>query len=127
MRRPSRMVDLYRWHRAALRGEFPPTHEDQPHCGWFRLRMVKGGPWCPARIWLHQAVDPRTGELTEPEEYRAEVLGEPRDPVKLWPRVARRPITREAWQALVAEHARNPRMAATHVAFDLAAETVRPA
>ena len=126
IRRPSRMVDLYAWHRAALAGLAPPTHEDQPQAGWFRCRAVKDGPWLPARIFMHQVVCPITGELTEPEEFRAELLGEPRDPVALWPRVARRPISREAWKALVAEHESNPRMAATHVAFDLAAEVIRP-
>lgn len=126
MRRPSRMLNLYAWHRAALAGEAPPTHEADPQCGWFRCRMVKGGPWVPARIWLHQAVDPITGELAEPEEYLAELNGERTDAVRLWPRVARRPITRAAFDALVAEHASNPRMAATHAPMNIAEGVIRP-
>ena len=126
IRQPTPSRDLLAWHRRALAGERVPVFEDEPHCGWFRFRMVRLGPWLPARIWMHQVVDPVTRELAEPEEFRAEALGEPRDPYRLWVSVARHPITPAAYRALVDEHRRNPRMAATHVRFEMGREAVRP-
>lgn len=126
IRRPSRMVDLYAWHRAALAGQRPSIDEAEPQCGWFRCRMVRNGPWIPARIWCEQETD-AAGDLTAPEDLRAEIDGRPADAAVIWMRVAARPITRQAYDALLAERLSNARMAATHAAYDLTTEPMRPA
>lgn len=45
------MSDAFDWYRAALRGETPPVHENEPQCGYFRVRRGKGGPWVPVAMW----------------------------------------------------------------------------
>ncbi len=126
IRQPTPRLVLYAWHRAALRGERLPVHEGLPECGWFRTRLVRLGPWCPASIWVEQEIDPATGELTEPEAYRCLVDGERRSPVTAWISLASNPISKADYDALVALRASNPRMAATMVPFDLTAEPTRP-
>lgn len=117
MRRPTPEAEAYAWHRAAINGERPPVIEGEPECGFFSMRMVKGGPRVPARIWLDQDIDPETGELTAPEILRCEINGESRDPYRVW--TSLRPITEEAYHALVEAHSHDSRFAATHAAVDI--------
>lgn len=123
MRRPTPDHVAFDWWRRAIAGERPPVIEGEPQCGYFRTRMVKGGPWCSARIWIERDVDPETGELTGPEEYRAEINGESRDPCRIW--ISLRPITEEAYHALMEAHSHDSRFAATHAPVDIL-EPVRP-
>lgn len=124
MRQPSSAQALYGWHRRALVNPKEPMFEGEPQCGFFRLRMVKGGPWIPARVWVEREVDPSTGELLGDERLRCDVGGVGRDPARVW--TSLRPITRAAYDALVAESARNPAMAATMVPYDLSRSPMRP-
>lgn len=104
IRTPTPLADLYAWHRAALAGEKPQiTHE--PQCGWFKRRLVQGGALVAARIWLHQEIDPETGDLTAPEELRCEVGGKPRDPVDEWTWIADAPISESEFNFMVADAA----------------------
>ena len=127
MRQPTLESTLYRWWEAALRGESPATAEDDPQCGWFRRRWVKGGPWAPASITCVQILDPETGELAEPERLACEVGGHPYSAANQWVRLASNPITREAYEALVSARAADSRMAADLAEFDIAAAPPRPA
>lgn len=102
MRRPTTQDEAYAWHRAALAGERPPVHEGHPQCGWYRRRLVKDGPWVPARIWLHQVLDPETGELAEPEAFVCEVNGEDRMPYAEWTWLARHPISEGEFDRMTA-------------------------
>lgn len=70
------------WHTAALAGQKPPTHEGEPQCGYFKRRMVRGGPFVPAAIWRGE-----DGELV------CSVDGRPRDPVDEWTFLAGQPVT----------------------------------
>lgn len=124
MRTPTSPDRLLAWHRAAVAGENPPRHEGVPQCGWYRIRMVKGGPYVPLRIWIRQIIDPDTGELAEPERIMADVGGEPGDPVNLW--TFAEPIRREAYEALLSAIQRTPLMAATHAAVDLSRTPLGP-
>jgi len=124
IRQPSTKARLYAWHRAAVAGENPPRHEGLPECGWYRTRLVKGGPWVPVRIWCEQEVDPQTGELTAPEVLRCEVDGMLRDPARAWTFL--RPITRAEFEALSARREAIPAMAATMVRLDLTERAIRP-
>lgn len=101
MRRPTPQDSLMAWHRAAIAGGSPPVHPNDPQQGWFRRRLVKGGPMVPARIWLHQEIDEATGELAEDEVWRCEVMGEARDPVDEWPWLCARPISEAEYDHLM--------------------------
>ena len=101
MRTPTVLRDLYSWHRQALAGLKPQiTHE--PQCGWFKRRLVKGGPMVPARIWLHQEIDEATGELVGDEELRCDVAGKSVDPVDAWTWICADPITHERYLFMMA-------------------------
>lgn len=97
MREPTPLYEAYAWHHATLTAEFPedrpPVHEGEPQCGWFKVRLVKGGPWVPARIWIEQEIDPETDELLTDEVICCEVAGKSVDPQEWFPRLAVNPIT----------------------------------
>lgn len=119
IRQPSDSAQLYAWHSAALLviaryGDFKSAPRfgqtgiaeydglsgiqgDDPQCGWFKRRLVKDGPWVPARIWLEQKID-QDGELTAPEILRCEVDGRPRDPHNEWTWLAARPIGKKEFE-----------------------------
>jgi hypothetical protein len=100
MRQPTSRLAAHAWWKAALRGDHPPVHDGWPECGFYRMRKVKGGPFVPVSIKLHQEWDDE-GELTEPERLVCLVAGEPVDPVKVWTHL--QPISHEAFESLTAE------------------------
>ena len=126
MRRARSEAEIYAWWRAALAGLRPAVHEDEPQCGWFRTRLVRLGPWCPARVWLHQVIDPETGELAEDERLLCEVDGDRRNPARAWISIASNPITEVAFDELVAARNLNPQMRASMTRFDLTLSPARP-
>ncbi len=73
MRKPTPTADLYAWHRAALAGDEPEIHPGDPQCGWFELRLVRGGPLVGCRIFVEREIDPDTGELLCDERLVCEV------------------------------------------------------
>lgn len=125
IRRPTSVAKMLAWHRAYLAGERPATHEDEIQCGWFRCRMVRGGPWVPAKIWLHREIDPVTQELTADEEFRALLGDEFSSPLYVWGRANGHPISREQYNALHEARASDPKMLATHVPYQ-ATQAIRP-
>lgn len=126
IRQPTPFAQLYAWHRAALAGHRPPIHDGDPQCGWFKTRLVKGGPFVPASISITRDIDPETGELASPERLICEVNGQPRDPVSAWSSICKSPITRAEYRALQDLQKRYPQMAGTHARLDIAPETIRP-
>ena len=75
---------------------------DIPEIGWFRLRLVCGGPWVAARIYWSVAKDPVTGEqLDRSPVMLGEIMGKPISPIELWPRVAGHRITEQEYQYLM--------------------------
>jgi len=111
IRQPSSMADLYRWHRAALAGDAPPVHEGMPECGWYRTRLVKGGPFVPVEIKVEREICAETGELLGPERLVAVVDGLRRDPGRIWTYLT--PITRAEHDDLIQRRHFIPEMAAT--------------
>lgn len=110
-RTPSSQRKLYAWHAAALahvekcgsiKGFDGPIVAEEPQCGWFKRRLVKNGPWVPARIFYEQPIDEATGELTGDEVMRCEVDGQRRSPVDEWTWLANHPISQEDYLNLVA-------------------------
>lgn len=113
MRNPTTAAAALRWHNQALSDK--ALHLDieaefeTPHCGWFQTRVVRGGPWVPAMIWLEQEVCPDTGELLSDEVLKCEIAGQLRDPYESWHYLFREPIDEPTYKYLMArgEYARN--------------------
>lgn len=100
MREPSDLLSAFQWWEDALAGRKPPIHST-PQCGRFTRRMVKGGPQVPVAIWLHQEIDPETGELTGDEVMRCTVAGREADPDEQWLYCAANPIPQEEYDYLM--------------------------
>lgn len=75
IRQPSTMRQLYGWHRDFLAGRDVDMIDGEAWCGWYKRRMVKGGPWVPVRIFVERDIDPETGELTCDERLAMEIEG----------------------------------------------------
>lgn len=95
MRRPTPIDEQLQWWRLSVYGEGTPPITDEPQCGWYKCRLVRGGVWVPAQIWLDQSVDER-GELEGDEILRCRVANLMKDPYKEWLWLAPNPITQEA-------------------------------
>jgi hypothetical protein len=104
MRTPTEIDDALAWHRRAMldisHGLMPEVNPS-PECGWFKTRLVRGGPWVAAKIWLEAETDAKTGELMGPEEMRCEVNGGYKDAGEWWDRLAGHPISEKDYQYLV--------------------------
>lgn len=124
--RPRPASQLLEWHKAAIAGKAPPIHDGDPQIGWFKTRMVKDGPFVPARIWIDREICPRTGELIGAERFTCTIDGERRDPFSQWVWLAKNPITKAAYDALSARRTSMEAMAATHIPFDLTENIIRP-
>jgi hypothetical protein len=103
MRQPTPAKDLYAWHTGILSGDpDTQTHGDWPECGWFRTKLVKGGPWVAVEIRIIRGIDTDTGELAYPETLGGTINGNPlsQDEIlKLWTWI--KPISRDAYKALL--------------------------
>ena len=124
IRQPSSAAQLYAWHRAAMAGEAPAVHDGQPEAGWFKTRLVRGGPWVPVEIRVEREIDIESGELLGPERLICICDGQRRNAASLWTYLI--PLSREDHRALSDRHAEIPAMAATMVAIDLTMEPVCP-
>lgn len=118
------MIELTAWHRAFLAGENPPHHESEVHCGWYKTKEVKGGPWIPAKIYISRETCPETGELTTPEIFRLDVDGIEHDPYERWTYL--RPISLEEYNRLTALQRDIPAMRNTTTKIDISEEPIGP-
>lgn len=103
LRAPTPFETLYAWWRAAVRQK-PDDREDvpnEPRCGWFKRRMVRGGVYVPARIWVLQECGD-DGELLDDETLQCEVNGKWADPEDAWSYICGHPITVEEYNYLEA-------------------------
>ena len=98
MRTPTPQADIYRWHWKAMNGLEPEIHEIEPEAGWFRMRLIKGGPFVPVEIWVDQVIDAETGELAEDEWLLCTVNGTMRNPLSVWTQC--RPISKDEFDAM---------------------------
>ncbi len=104
-------LDRRAWWRAALAGDRPPITED-PEEGFYKRRLVKGGPWVPVQIWIEAERD-ESGDLLSDEVVRCTVDGQLVDVHSHWTYCAGSPISESEFDYLarVSAHAkaRNPR------------------
>ena len=78
---------------------------DVPEVGFYRIRLVRGGPFVPARIWRSVATDPVAGEtLDRSPVMMGELAGEPVDPNALWRSCMGRATSEEEYQFLLDDY-----------------------
>jgi hypothetical protein len=124
IRQPSSFSQLYAWHRAYMADGFPPYYDEFPECGWFKTKLVRGGPWVPVEIKVEREICPDTGELLGPEKLVAILDGMRRDAERIW--MSLKAISREEHDYLNSLRAEIPAMAATMAKVDLSKGAIRP-
>ena len=92
MRTPTPKAVLYAWWSAALAGEQPQI-TNEPQVGFFKRKLVRGGPFVPCEIRMVQEVCPTTGELVADEHLQCLVNGIRHDVEDEWLFLAKNPIT----------------------------------
>lgn len=74
-----------------------------PQAGLYRVRLCKGGPWVPLRIWYGPSFDPATREPCDrSHHWRAELNGEQVDVWDHWPYCAGQPIPESEYRYMLA-------------------------
>lgn len=124
MRQPSTFAQLYQWWKLAIAGRDVDRHDGLPECGFYRMKLIRGGPWVPVEVKVVRAIDIDTGDLTEPEKYVAVCEGRTRDAALIWDRLE--PISRKDFDNLVARIAGDERLQANMVRLDLSETPTRP-
>jgi hypothetical protein len=120
LRQPTSDADAYAWWSNALKGDVGQI-TTEPRCGYFKTKLVRGGPWVPVRIFLVQVLD-QDGLLIEDERYEARVNGKRRDAEDAWIRCADHPIDRDEFRFMCA----TAEWAEKHSPRDPAANPKRP-
>lgn len=96
IQREMKMSDQFANWRAALSGKKPMIYEDEPWCGYFKMRDRRGvnenlspikRPWVTCAIWL-----------TEAGEMKAEFAKQPVDVMRVWPDCTKHPIPYETYK-----------------------------
>lgn len=108
MRAPTPRAAAYAWHSNSLKGVYGDVvevHDEEPRCGFFKRRLVKGGPFVPAKIWLDAEIDATTGELLADEALLCEVNGAYADAESEWPWLCGNSITEAEFNYLTARNA----------------------
>ena len=108
MREPTTLAARWRWWECAVQGREVHHQEEDPQCGFYKVRKFRygewpKGPWLPARVWMEpQEIDPETGELLSDEIFKMTIDGKHVDPWHNWTRLSRKPILETEWKWLTA-------------------------
>lgn len=80
---------------------------DKPAAGFFKRRLVRGGPWVPVRIWFSAPSDPhQPGQLLDRSpRWQAELDGREIDIWSVWPGCSGHPIDKQEYDFLRATNA----------------------
>lgn len=104
IRVPTCPAAAYAWHERALAqvaADVQIEIPNDPQPGYFKRRLVKGGVFVPAKIWIDQEVDAQ-GELVADEVLLCEVAFRRRDPFEEWFWIAPNPISLEEFRRMIA-------------------------
>lgn len=96
---PTNPAPLSFWAKAVKTPQ--PRYPDEPQDGYYKCRLIRGGPWVPGRIWREPERDFATGRLTGMDVVSCEVAGKPRNPRQQWNALARYPISKADYDYLV--------------------------
>lgn len=116
MRTPSDRKELYRHWAEQLKaiGDYPSVKaaihagltvlpfDETPRCGFYKRRMIAGGPYVPVRIFLEQHIG-ADGELLAPEVLKCQIGPDFYDALAEWSWVYNRPISQAAYRLMIAE------------------------
>lgn len=105
-----RIVSVSDFWLRALKGERLPISTDWPECGYYRTRLVRGGPWRPVRIWREEERGD-DGELLHEPATLCLRDGEAVAASACWPWAAMHPITTDEYLRLRGEEAAPARVA----------------
>jgi len=94
------MPDKYTYYHSALMGVFGPVHENDPQCGYYRMRRGRGGPWVPVAIWREVAGENEDTGISDSGKLVCLVDGKERDPYEIWTWVCRYPVPYETYVAV---------------------------
>jgi hypothetical protein len=124
IRRPIPQAELYAWHTQALIdvGFGLLSIPNVPEAGWYKRRLVRGGMFVPAKIWLEQHIDPETGELIADSRWLCEVANIRKDPDEQWEWLSGHPISEADFRFMMAERC----WAAEHAPYDPVANPRKP-
>lgn len=77
-----------------------------PEEGYYRRRLVKGGPWVAVKIWNGPPRDPDTGEVLfeRPYLWRALLNGDDVDIWDVWPECSGEPIGYVEYEFILKAH-----------------------
>jgi hypothetical protein len=102
--------DAYAWWRQAVQDQakygdaLPKSKRDaaplEPQCGWYKRRLVRGGPFVPGRIWIETPVDDQ-GDACGDEVMRCVVAGEVKNAETEWTYLCGNPIKENEYKHLV--------------------------
>lgn len=103
---PTSLASQYEWFNLAIKGKPAPVFVDLPQCGWFKRRLIKGGPLVPARIWLYSPTD-EIGDLVGDERLLCDINGTWADAEDQWQWLCQSPIPESEYRYMMAmvEHA----------------------
>lgn len=100
---PKAKADPFAWHAAALAGKASKIIPDIPQCGWYKRRLVRGGPWVAARIWREPDTDLITNRPNGNDILMCEVGADRRDVYSEWMKLCTQPIKESDYLHLAAE------------------------
>ncbi len=89
------------WTRQAKGKEPLDKWPEEPQDGYFKRRLVRGGPWVAARIWREREKDFLTNKHTDFDILHCEVAGKRRNAAQQWEALGRWPITKADFDYLV--------------------------
>jgi len=82
---------------------------DQPVAGFYKMRLVRGGPFVAVRVFFEASRDPATGDVCDRSpRWQASIDGREADIWRAWPYCSGRPIDQAEYDYLLAvsAHAR---------------------
>ena len=97
------MSTTHTYWQNALSGNFGAVHENDPQCGYYRMRKGRGGPWVPVAIWLEDHGSVRQGQNSinsDSGKLVCLVDGVERNAYDIWTWVCRYPIAYETYVAV---------------------------
>ena len=94
------MSNPYTYYQSALSGIFGPVHENDPQCGYYRMRRGRGGPWVPVAIWREVTGEDEITGISDSGKLVCLVDGLEKDPFEVWTWVCRYPVPYETYVAV---------------------------
>lgn len=80
-----------------------PIDMNDPQEGFYKCKMVKGGPWVPVKIWMQDGSrNPDTNDLESDQFLRAMRNGQDISPFDIWTWCAEHPITEQRYLYMIA-------------------------